>query len=124
MDIDDRIRPNAMFEIRVVDAEVYMAGLLNSDNVVGISKNLSAKQVLDSRANLINAGSAFKKWIWSEVGGYPDIRFHDWGLWRRLARHGARFVSAYDVSYDYRMAPDSASQLPYTEADIEEALAI
>lgn len=124
MDVDDRIRSNAMFEIRVVDAEVYCAGLLNSLNVAGIPKNLSCKQVLDSKMNLVNAGSAFKKWLWADVGGYPDLRFHDWGLWRRMARAEGRFVSSGCVLYDYRMDPDSASQAFHDGSDVEEVLAI
>jgi hypothetical protein len=102
MDIDDLIRPSAFFEIRVVDAEVYVAGMRTSKGVNHIPKGLDWWRVWDSKHNHVPAGSAFKKWLWEKVGGYPDIGFHDWGLWRLMARERARFAVSGQVLYDYR----------------------
>jgi hypothetical protein len=102
MDIDDLIRPGALWEIRVVDAEVYVAGLQDSRGVKSNARRLTWEQVWTADVNYVPAGSAFKKWLWEKVGGYPDIGFHDWGLWRLLARERARFATSGQVLYDYR----------------------
>jgi len=109
MDIDDLIRPGALWEITVVDAEVYAAGMRTSQGINHVPRGLDSWRVLSSKANHVPAGSAFKKWLWEKVGGYPDIGFHDWGLWRLMAREGARFAVSGQVLYDYRTGHVSMS---------------
>lgn len=110
MDVDDVVFPSALREIRNVDADVYAAGLITTDGVKGISGRLDAWRVASSDLNLVNAGSAFRKWLWAKVGGYPDIGFHDWGLWRLFGRAEARFVSSGVPDYLYRTGHDSVSK--------------
>ena len=33
----------------------------------------------------------FTKDIFTQVGGYPSVRFHDWGLWWKLHKHNAKW---------------------------------
>ena len=110
MDIDDLIRRDALWEIRVVDADVYVAGMFTSKGVEHIPKGLDWWTVLSSPDNHVPAGSAFRKWLWELVGGYPDIGFHDWGLWRLMAKQRATFAISGRVLYDYRMGHDSVSK--------------
>jgi hypothetical protein len=110
MDIDDLIYPDALQEIRVVDADVYAAGLLTSTGTKALSRRLDCDRVWRSLDNLVNAGSAFRKSMWVQVGGYPDIGFHDWGLWRLMAREQARFVASGWPLYWYRTGHNSVSK--------------
>jgi hypothetical protein len=102
MDIDDLIRPGALWEIGVVDADVYVSGMRTSEGVKHIPRGLDWQKVWGSKANYVPAGSAFKKWLWEKIGGYPDIGFHDWGLWRLMAKEQARFATSGQILYDYR----------------------
>ena len=102
MDIDDLIRPGALWEIGVVDADVYVSGMRTSEGVKHIPRGLDWHKVWGSKANYVPAGSAFKKWLWEKIGGYPDIGFHDWGLWRLMAKEQARFATSGQILYDYR----------------------
>lgn len=124
MDVDDRIFRLALREICVVDAEVYQAGIVLPDKVQYCPRVLSWKQVLDSPHCLLNAGSAFKKWLWEKVGGYPDIGFHDWGLWRLMAREKARFAAAQEVSYFHNSHKGSASSLVDQKVALAEVMAL
>lgn len=110
MDIDDVVFPSALREIKVVDADVYAAGLIRSDGVKGVSRGLHWYQVAGSTFNPVNAGSAFKKWLWFQVGGYPDIGFHDWGLWRLMGRAQARFACSGSPDYLHRVGHNSVSK--------------
>ena len=110
MDIDDLVFPSALREIRVVDADVYAAGLVTS--------------VAESKVNLVNAGSAFKKWLWEKVGGYPDIGFHDWGLWRLMGRAQARFACSGSPDYLYRVGHNSGSKNFDVERFTEELMGL
>lgn len=124
MDIDDVVFRSALREIKVVDADVYAAGLIRSDGVKGISRKLHWQQVAESTVNLVNAGSAFKKWLWAEVGGYPDIGFHDWGLWRLFGRAQARFACSGEPDYLYRFGHNSVSKNFDVELFTEELFAL
>ena len=124
MDIDDLVFPSALREIRVVDADVYAAGLVTSTGVNGLSRRLHWQQVAESKVNLVNAGSAFKKWLWEKVGGYPDIGFHDWGLWRLMGRAQARFACSGRPDYLYRVGHNSGSKNFDVERFTEELMGL
>lgn len=124
MDIDDLVFPSALREIRVVDADVYAAGLVTSTGVKALPGGLNWEQVAGSRLNLVNAGSAFRKWLWAEVGGYPDIGFHDWGLWRLMGRAEARFASSGQPDYWYRTGHNSVSKNFDVELFTEELMSL
>ena len=124
MDIDDLICSDSVDQMRFVDADVWCAGMRTTEGSVYIPRGMSAERILESDRNYMNAGSAFRREVFEEAGGYPNVRLYDWGLWRRLARIGASFVCSGRVDYLYRMGHESLSFRAETPEDRAEVLAL
>jgi hypothetical protein len=124
MDIDDLIFVDGLSDVRHVDADVFAAGMRTTQGSVYVPRGISSESILASPKNYMNAGSAFRKMVWSECGGYPDVRIYDWGLWRRLARIDARFSCSTKANYLYRMGHESLSSRSETGEDIAEVMAL
>lgn len=102
MDVDNFVLPSALFEIRNIDAEVYQAGFKTHYENSYTPPPMSAQDVINADYCFMTAGSAFKKWMWENIDGYPDVGYQDWGLWKKMAKAGARFhVSSQPVYYYY-----------------------
>lgn len=63
--------------------------------------------------NYIDLCAVVRKAAWESVGGFDENRLligqEDWELWIRLGGHGWKFHFHDEVSFDYRIRPDSLS---------------
>jgi hypothetical protein len=124
MDVDDLIFPDSVDVMRDVDADVWCCGMRMSNGSEYVPRNMSANWVLASDRNYMNAGSPFRRELCVRVGGYPKVFPPDWGLWRLLAREGARFQCSGHADYFYRMGHESASSRTLTAEDRMAVLAL
>lgn len=88
--IDDQMLPHAFVDIPT-------ATRLAADVIVGtifLSNGGMWRGSWDPAAmrhvNTLPAHSPFRQSIYERVGGFPDIRWSDWGFWLRCAAAGAR----------------------------------
>jgi hypothetical protein len=105
-DIDDILLPDAFAYLE--DANGYDA----CANTIQFKSNGA---ILGSRPDLFHAepaanhvmvNSYFTKEIFDRVGGYPtEAFFHDWGLWWKLHKHGARWFPMPGVQMIYNDIP-------------------
>lgn len=101
-DIDDLAMPDALNGIDDVQEDVWQMGYLrHPDELLYIPPQLACSDILASEKNEFVAGSAFRRDAFEEVGGFPDVALQDWGLWRRMARHGMRFLSSDRAHFHY-----------------------
>jgi hypothetical protein len=118
LDIDDLALPDALEGLEIVDGDVWQMGYQTDDahgNVSGYAPpQLTAEEYLDQRGNPFTAGSAVRTEAFWRCGGFPDVAFQDFALWRRLALQGARFVSSGRCHYRYTKHPDSRSAVELT----------
>lgn len=105
--IDDQMLPRAY-------ADIPEANEAGADILVG-SILLSTGQVWQGswdpqallRHNTLPAHSPFRKSLWEKVGGFPDIRWSDWGFWLKCAAHNAStfqsrdLLAIFDVGQDH-----------------------
>jgi glycosyltransferase involved in cell wall biosynthesis len=59
--------------------------------------------------NYIDAGAMFRKQVWADCGGYDQrvSPLEDWDLWIGAAERGWRFHRLPQVTFEYRVRPDS-----------------
>lgn len=60
-------------------------------------------------SNLIDACAAYRREIWEACGGYDDGArvWEDWELWISVAERGWRFHRLPEVTFEYRVRPNS-----------------
>jgi glycosyltransferase involved in cell wall biosynthesis len=60
-------------------------------------------------ANYIDACAAYRREIWEACGGYDAgaLVWEDWDLWLSVAERGWRFHRLPDVTFEYRVRPNS-----------------
>ena len=104
-DIDDLLYPDALAGLEDVAADVWQMGF--DDYVV---PQLTAEEYLRLEGNPFVGSSAIRVSSFHAVGGFHDIAFQDWGLWRRMARAGMTFESSGRAHFRYRPAPGRARQ--------------
>lgn len=114
VDIDDLALPNALAGLDEVDADVWQMGYLRDRAEPYIVPQLTGRQYLNMTGNPFTAGSAIRADIFEEAGGFYDVAFQDWALWRRLARVGAVFQSSGRAHYKYRRHPGTRTELELT----------
>jgi hypothetical protein len=99
--LDDQVLPEAYDELEhIVDAEILVGNvkMSNGSDFVGVWDT----ELLKSR-NTLTALSPYRKALWERVGGWPDIRWNDWGFWIKCAMAGvqtvqsANFQALFDV---------------------------
>lgn len=103
LDMDDEALPDALDGLDDVDADVWQMGYLRSDGEEYVPPQLNAAGFLSSSRNVFTAGSAIRTEAFMGCGGFPDAAFQDWGLWRRLANHGATFETSGRAHYKYTL---------------------
>ncbi len=123
--VDDMPVSDALDGLGDVDADVWQMGYQqSSDGVVCIPPQRTAGEFLASRFNYFVGGSPYRREMFERCGGYPDIVFEDWGLWRRMARHGARFESSGRVNFHYIRHDKTRSHTSNLSGAETEALSI
>jgi len=115
IDVDDRIAPGAARMVEGHTAGVVQVGYHRSDNMIYIPPAIPNERYLSSGGNCYVSGSPFTRQAFEVSGGFPDIAWSDWGLWRRMARAGVTFAAANEVAYWYRWEPHDSVTGIYTD---------
>lgn len=109
VDIDDVAMPDGLQGLHDVLGDVWAVGYERSDGEVFVP----AGGNLDESCPYA-AGSMIRTDIFREVGGFSDVALQDWGLWRRLARHGAAFTMSDRAHYLYQRHPRTRGAVELT----------
>lgn len=123
LDIDDLAIPNALRGLDKVKADVWQMGFDRSDGEMYLPPQLTNRAYLAQSANVYVGSSAIRCDAFHAAGGIPDIALQDWGLWRRMARNGAKFESSGRVHFRYMRHPLTRGENELTTADRPEHLA-
>ena len=108
--VDDLAMPDALDGVDEVDADVWQFGYLRTDGRCYAPPQLTAAEYLAmTDSNPFVGGSVVKMASFSACGGYPDIEFEDWGLWRKMASMGMTFLSSKRQHFHYIMGPNTQS---------------
>lgn len=124
--IDDVMLPDAFKDIPAATeagADILVGSIvLSSGGVWRGSWNPPAML----RHNTLPAHSPFRRSLYDAVGGFPDIRWSDWGFWLKCAVHGAKPYPAtvpqaiFDVGEDRQtMSGVNLDPTVRAEADAE-----
>jgi hypothetical protein len=98
VDIDDCALPEALDGLDQVAGDVWQMGYIRSD---GREIHIPNESALTAEGNLLTAGSAVRVDAFHRAGGFPDVAFQDWALWRRLQAIGAKFEFSGRTHYRY-----------------------
>jgi hypothetical protein len=125
IDVDDRILPGAASMVEGQTAGVVQVGYIRSDGFEYVPRALRADVYLNCEGNPYVSGSPFTREAYLLSGGFPDVAWSDWGLWRRMARAGVAVAAAGRVAYLYRWEPhDSVTGLYGDPRHVAEVLAL
>jgi len=105
LDIDDIPLADALLELEFDDADVLQLGFIRSDGVSYVPPELENDDYLASWTNPYVGASLLRRDAFLRVGGYADVAFQDWAIWRRLAASGARFRSTGRTHFHYMQHP-------------------
>jgi hypothetical protein len=114
VDIDDLALPDGLAGIEAVGADVWQMGYLASDGAHHLPPSVAAAEYLAEAGNPYAAGSAFRTAAFRAVGGFTDVAFQDWSLWRRLATAGATVEASNRTHYRYIRHPRTRSAVELT----------
>lgn len=113
LDIDDQALPDALEGIQDVQADVWQMGYERDGDPYAVPQ-LTGYEYLNQPGNPFTAGSAIRTDAFQHVGGFSDIAFQDWGLWRKLAMRGAIFQSSGRAHYVYNRHDQTRSAVELT----------
>lgn len=102
--IDDEMLPHAYKDLPHAGNAEIMVGtiILSTGHIWRGTWNPEAL----ARHNTLPAHSPFRRSLYDQVGGFPDIHWSDWGFWLKCARYGARTFTSpeplaiFDVGAD------------------------
>lgn len=114
LDADNRLAAGFLASaIQVLDAEPEV-GIVYGDRLdFGLRMGRVEVPELDLAAllwsNLFDACAVYRREIWEACGGYDDGArvWEDWELWISAAERGWRFHRLPDVTFEYRVRPNS-----------------
>jgi glycosyltransferase involved in cell wall biosynthesis len=124
--VDDRIRPQALQAlIGREHCDVVQVGYRRSDGFTYRPPPIKNRQILALKNNALFACSPIKRDAWLRVGGFPDVAFEDWAMWRKLARADCTFGYSFNVAVDYDWHPETNATMRFgsTPENALEALA-
>lgn len=106
--VDDLPLPDALAGLDGVmgETDVVQFGYVRG-NTVTVPPRMSAARYLPLAHNPFVGASLIRR---EAFPGWPDIRFEDWGLWRRMADAGARFGFTGRAHFEYRDHPGSRTR--------------
>jgi glycosyltransferase involved in cell wall biosynthesis len=114
LDADNRLSPGFIASaIRVLDAEPQI-GVVYGDRLdFGARSGRAHVPGFDINAllhsNFIDACAVYRREIWQSCGGYDAEAavLEDWDFWIAAAKAGWRFCRLSDVTFEYRVRPNS-----------------
>lgn len=111
VDMDDQALPDGLDGLADIDADVWQLGYIRTDGVTHIPPQVTPAEYLAFPGNPYTAGSAIHTKAFNAAGGFPDVAFQDWALWRRMARAGMHFQSSKRPHYLYNQHPLSRTSV-------------
>jgi hypothetical protein len=99
--VDDELLPDIFKDLP--DCDVYQVGYIVPSREIAdhIPPDYSAKQLRELEFNPTCHPSPFKKNVFDKVGGFRDVAFSDWALFRDMAWADAHFRSSGKFGYRY-----------------------
>lgn len=113
VDIDDLALPDGLNGLSEVTEDVWQMGY-RRNGLDFAPVQMDGRYYLGLTGNPFTAGSAIRTEAFRRVGGFTDVAFQDWALWRRLARAGATFRASGRAHYIYRRHEGTRSVLELT----------
>jgi len=114
LDADNRIREGFVESaIEVLDSESAVGIVYGYRCDFGLRTGVQEVPDFDIDAmlvwNSIDACAVFRKEVWVECGGYDHTSspLEDWEFWINSASKGWRFYNLHQVTFDYRVRPES-----------------
>jgi len=114
LDADNRLLPGFLESaVAVLDAEPEVGVVYGDLRELGGRSNRVTPPEFDLDAllwaNFIDACAVYRREIWETAGGYdPGVpAWEDWELWISAAERGWRFRRLPEVTFEYRVRPDS-----------------
>lgn len=101
MDIDDRIKPNALENLMEQTCDIWLMGIDVNGTEDYLPPRLTNEQIASAEHCYFCCGSPIRRFWWQQ-NPYKDLAFTDWAMWRTSAKMGARFEWANKVGYYYR----------------------
>ncbi len=105
VDIDDLPFVDGLQGLHDVTSDVWQIGFERSDGEIHLPPRLTAAEYLSSEQNHYVGSAMIRTDIFQEVGGFQDLAFQDWALWRRLARAGASVEPSDRTHFAYMRHP-------------------
>ncbi len=100
LDVDDAALPDSLAGIDAVEADVWQMGYVNGRNTY-IVPDLTNDEYLAKTGNCYVGSSAFRTEAFHHVGGFDDLGYQDWGLWRKMCKAGLVFQSSGRANLEY-----------------------
>lgn len=100
--LDDRMTPDALAVIE--DGDAACADIIackcrtSAGDVLG---HWSLQELAFHGLNRMAPNSPFTRRAYERAGGWPDVHFHDWGLWLRMAKAGVKVLYSDHVGMNY-----------------------
>jgi len=93
--IDDQMMPDAFADLNRAEelgANLMVGNLLmsNGHRWMGAWNTIALQQF-----NTLPAHSPYKRSLWEKAGGYPDVRWSDWGFWLHATPHAVPYHSQF-----------------------------
>jgi hypothetical protein len=115
-DIDDQVMPDGLAGLDEIAADVWQVGFHRSDGEIYLPPRLTNDEYLALEKNVYVGSSMVRTEAFHNVGGFDDIAFQDWGLWRKLARDGHTFDVSDRPHFEYTLHPTTRTELEFTTA--------
>jgi hypothetical protein len=105
-DIDDILLPDAFAHLDDAEGFDACANTIQFKSHGGICPSRPEYFHAKPEENHVMVNSYFTKEVFDWVGGYPtEAFFHDWALWWKLHKHGARWFPTPGVQMIYNDIP-------------------
>lgn len=118
LDADNRMRAGFIeAAIKVLDSSSEIGVVYGYRQFFGMKTDLNEVPEFDLEEmltfNYIDAGAIFRKQVWADCGGYDQriSPLEDWDLWIGAAEKGWRFHRLPQVTFEYRVKPESLLSL-------------
>jgi hypothetical protein len=117
VDIDDVALADGLDGVDDIAEDVAIVGYVDTNGRTHRPPRLTARAYLALATNPYPAGSLVRTHAYTESGGFRDVAFQDWALWRDLAAGGATFHHSDRAHYVYRRHGGSRTALELSTGD-------
>lgn len=108
VDIDDCVMRDGLVGVETFDSDVLQVGYVRSDGEECFP-GLTDLRDLHLR-NGLTSGSLIRVEAFRRIGGFRDVAFQDWDLWRRFLEDGSWFGFLGRATYHYMRHPYTRSE--------------